>query len=46
MWFKFGVVKTKGTKIIGWHKYENAFDFVLNLIPKHFGFYLWIEWGV
>ena len=42
MRFEIGIVRTKGRKFIDLTRYENGFDFVLNLIPKKFGFYLWV----
>ena len=38
-----GIIRTKGTKFFSVRKYENGFDFCLNLIPKVFGFYIWVE---
>jgi len=38
-----GMVKTKGRKRFYIEKYENGFAFGLNLIPKVFGFYVWLE---
>ncbi len=42
MRFEIGIVRTKGRKFIDLTRYENGFDFVLNLIPRKFGFYLWV----
>lgn len=39
----FGIVQTKGTKIVYTNRYEDAIDFGFN-IPKIFGLYFWVEW--
>ena len=43
MRLEIGLVKTKGTKFIGFNRYKNGFDLALNLIPGKFGFYFWVE---
>jgi hypothetical protein len=38
-----GIAFTRGTKRVYFHRYPDAVDFGVNLIPRVFGIYIWIE---
>jgi hypothetical protein len=39
-----GMITTKGRKLIYGRRWADGFAFGMNLLPKRWGFYLWVIW--